>query len=37
MKLTINKLIANDFINYSMDQTESDNSIVSNGVFGDDV
>ena len=28
MKLTINKLIANDFINYAIDQTESDNSIV---------
>lgn len=36
MKLTINKLIANDFINYAMDQTESDNSIVSLNTYLND-
>lgn len=29
MKLTINKLIANDMINYGMDKTSSFNYIVS--------
>ena len=36
MKLTINKLIANDIINYSMDQTKKSNYILHLNSYLDD-